>query len=109
MTLIFDNLVCSSRGWAHRGARPFVSHGDGELGVEELLKPDRPAPVRDTLADELDAVGNGKAQARAELARAVGREPNDRSVGRALDQLEADGRWLKEGRGLWRRIGNWHI
>jgi len=35
MTLIFDNLVCSSRGWAHRGARPFVSHGDGELGVEE--------------------------------------------------------------------------
>jgi len=82
-----------------------IAERDGELGVEELLKPDRPAPVRDTLADEIDAVGTGEAQARAELARAVGREPNDRSVGRALDQLEADGRWLKEGRGLWRRIG----
>lgn len=78
---------------------------DGELGVADLLKPDRAAPVRDTLADQIDAAGTGNVQTRAEIARAIGRDPNDRSVGRALDQLEEDGRWTKEARGKWRRFG----
>ena len=78
---------------------------DGELSIEEMLKPERPAPVRETLADKIDALGTGEVQRRADLARAVGKDPDDRSVGRALDQLEDQGRWLKEGRGLWRRLG----
>jgi hypothetical protein len=78
---------------------------DGELGVEDMLKPERPAPVRENLADQLDALGTGEIQSRAELAHALGRESDDRSVGRALDQLEEDGRWLKEGRGKWRSLG----
>ena len=78
---------------------------EGELGVEDMLKPDRPAPVRESLADEIDALGTGEIQSRADLAKGIGREPDDRSVGRALEQLEDDGRWIKEGRGKWRRLG----
>jgi len=78
---------------------------DGDLAVEDLLKPERPAPVRESLADNLDALGTGDVQTRADLARALGREPDDRSVGRALEHLELADRWAKIGRGKWRKIG----
>ena len=78
---------------------------DGEMGVEDIVKPQREAPVRDTLADQINAVGNGEIQSRAEIAKALGREADDRSVGRALDTLEDQGRWEKVGRGKWRAIG----
>lgn len=85
---------------------PVLAHEEeGEQSIEDLLKPERPAPVRESLADQIDALGTGEIQSRAELARAVGRKPDDRHVGRALDQLEQDGRWVKKARGKWRRIG----
>ena len=90
----------------HGFSLPVVAdEDDGDLAVEDMLKPERPAPVRENLADQLDALGTGEIQSRAELAHALGRESDDRSVGRALDQLEEDGRWLKEGRGKWRSLG----
>ena len=90
----------------HGFSLPVVAdEDDGDLAVEDMLKPERPAPVRESLVDQIDALGTGELQTRGELARALGREPNDRSVGRALEQLEEDGRWLKEGRGKWRRFG----
>ena len=90
----------------HGFSLPVVAdEDDGDLAVEDMLKPERPAPVRENLADQLDALGTGEIQSRAELAHALGRESDDRSVGRALDQLEEDGRWIKEGRGKWRSLG----
>ena len=77
---------------------------EGELAVEDMLKPERAAPVRETLVDLIDAAGTGEVQALAEIARALDREPSDGSVRRALAELEDDGRWIKEGRGKWRRL-----
>ncbi len=77
---------------------------EGELGIEDVLRPERPAPVREKLADQIDSIGSGELQARADIARAVGREPSDGSVGRALAQLEDEGRWAKESRGRYRRL-----
>ena len=82
-----------------------AQEGEGELSVEDMLKPERPAPVRESLTDQIDAVGTGEIQSRADLARAVGRDPDDRTVGRALEELEEQQRWIKEGRGKWRRLG----
>lgn len=80
---------------------------ESEIGIEDVLKPDRAAPVKEHLAEKLDALGTGEIQSRADLARALGRKADDRSVDRALNDLEADGRWEKVGRGKWRclRIG----
>ena len=90
----------------HGFSLPVVAdEGEGELSVEDMLRPERPAPVREKLADQIDALGTGEIQTRSELARGVDREPDDRSVDRALHQLEEDGRWIKEGRGKWRRFG----
>lgn len=77
----------------------------GDLTVDDLLKPAREAPVRDTLAEQIDALGTGAVQTRADIARKLLRDPDDRSVGRALDQLEADGHWQKVGRGKWQKVG----
>jgi len=90
----------------HTFSVPLVSdHGEGDLSVEELLAPVRESPVLDNLVDAIDAVGTGDDQRRSDLARAVGREADDRQVGRALEELQADGRWEKTGRGKWRKIG----
>lgn len=79
--------------------------GDGELGIDDILKPTREAPVRDNLADVIDALGTFQPQKRSEIAKALGRSSDDRSVGRALDQLEDEGRWTKVSRGLWQKVG----
>jgi hypothetical protein len=90
----------------HGFSLPVVANEtETELGIADVVKPQRDAPVRESLADEINALGNGEVQTRADIARALGREPDDRSVGRALDQLEDQGRWEKVGRGKWRRIG----
>lgn len=90
----------------HRFSLPVVAdEREGELGIDDVVRPERSAPVRQTLADEIDALGAGGIQTRAELARALGRESDDRSVGRALDQLERERRWEKVSRGKWRRLG----
>lgn len=78
---------------------------EGDLDVSELLKVPRPTPVLDDLATDIDQAGTGDIQRRTDLARAVGRDPDDRHVGRALEELEADGGWEKVGRGKWRKIG----
>lgn len=78
---------------------------NGDLGIDDLVKPQREAPVRESLADEIDELGTGDVQSRADIAAALGRSNDDRSVGRALDQLEDQGRWEKQGRGKWRSIG----
>lgn len=90
----------------HEFSLPVVEQvEEGSATVEELLSPQREAPVRDTLAEQIDRIGTGEVQTRAEIARALGRDPSDRSVGRALEQLEDEGRWLKRARGKWQRIG----
>jgi hypothetical protein len=90
----------------HGFSLPLVAdESESEIGIEDVVKPQREAPVRESLADEINALGTGEVQARADIARALGREPADRSVGRALDQLEDQGRWEKVGRGKWRAIG----
>lgn len=89
----------------HEFSLPVVTaEVDGDLSVEDIVKPQREAPVRATLADEIDAIGTGEMQKRAEIAKALGRSSDDRSIGRALDQLEADGRWEKVGRGQWKAV-----
>jgi len=90
----------------HGFSLPVVANPkEGTLTLADVITPGRPAPVRDNLADEIDALGTGQTQSRAEIAQLLGRKSDDRSVGRALDQLEDQGRWIKEGRGKWRRIG----
>ena len=76
-----------------------------EIGIDDVLKGDRSAPVRKTLAEEIHALGTGEIQTRSEIARMLNRESDDRSVGRALDQLQADEKWEKVDRGQWRRFG----
>lgn len=89
----------------HHLSLPIVADShEGDLAIEDVVKPDRPAPVRESLADQIDAIGTGHVQTRADIARALGRTADDRSVGRALDQLEDQGRWEKPGRGKWRRV-----
>ena len=89
----------------HHFSLPLLtSETEGDIGIEDVVKPQREAPVRDTLADEIDALGTGEIQTRAEIAKALDRESSDASVGRALNQLEDQDRWEKVGRGKWRRI-----
>lgn len=91
----------------HTFSVPLVAEPtEGELRVEDLLRPEQPAPVRRGLAEEIDAAGTGEVQSRTELAEAVGRDAKDGSVGRALGQLENEGRWEKVGRGKFRRIAS---
>jgi hypothetical protein len=79
--------------------------GESDLTIGDVLTPERKAPVRENLAEQIDKLGTGKIQTRGEIAQALGRTADDRTVGRALDQLEAESRWLKVGRGRWQRIG----
>lgn len=84
-----------------------VGEAEGDLGVSDVIKPQREAPVRDKLAEEIDRLGTGDVQTRADIARALNRKPDDRSVSRALEELESKGHWRKVGRGKWQcvRIG----
>lgn len=90
----------------HRFELPVVAEtGNCDYRVADVLKPERSASVRDSLAEQIDKLGTGEVQTRGELAKALGRKPDDRTVERALGQLEDEGRWRKVGRGKWQRFG----
>ncbi len=57
-------------------------------------------PVTGTLKPRVQAVLSDVPQSRADIARAIGREPKDRSVGRVLDDLAAEGTAQKDA-GKW--------
>jgi hypothetical protein len=59
---------------------------EGDRTVEDLLKPPA-APVRDEVAAKLEPLLTDEPQKRAYLARAVGRDAKDGSVGNALEWL----------------------
>lgn len=62
-------------------------------------------PVRAELRPQVLAALTDEPQTRADLARAVGKDPKDRSVGRVLDTLREEGLATKtEGR--WRRVAS---
>jgi hypothetical protein len=74
----------------------------GQVYIDQTEPPDEDrrgsaAPVRSELRPKIRAVLTETAKSRAEIARAVGREPKDRSVGRVLDDLHADGYAEKVG------------
>jgi len=66
------------------------------------------APVTSSLKPEVLEVLTGEPRARADIARAVGRDPKDRSVGRVLGDLADEGqaeRTGTEARPLWKVAG----
>jgi hypothetical protein len=74
--------------------RVYIDHADapdGEGDAEPV------APVRSDLRPRVEAALIEAPQARADIARAVGRDPKDRSVGRILAELEKEGRAEKVG------------
>ncbi len=76
---------------------------EGEMTADDLLGRRPPeTPIRDQVIEQLDAIGTGQPQRQADLARAVGREPDDSTVRAALRELEQDGRWAREGK-QWRK------
>jgi hypothetical protein len=78
---------------------------DGRIVIGETEPYDGAGRRRDQLRDEvLDAV-TGIAQSRARIARAVGRESNDGTVGRVLKDLEGEGLVVKRNDGWARKIG----
>ncbi len=70
-----------------------IAEQEGERTIRDLLAATgAPAPIRDDLTDRIAGVlADGAEHARSEIARAVGREPDDRSVGRALGAREVAG------------------
>jgi hypothetical protein len=81
-----------------------ADEGEGELTVEDVIKPQRDGSERGSVADEIHALGTGQVQSRSEIAKVLGRRADDRTVGRALEQLETQGKWEKVGRGKWRAL-----
>lgn len=83
-----------------------AGEGEGSLGYQDVLTPATESPVTDPLTEEVDAIGTGQVQSRAEIARKLGREHNDRSIGRALEKLASESRWEKVGRGKWQKVAS---
>ena len=73
---------------------------------EEEAEATRPSPVREELRPRVLAVLGDEPLSRADIARAVGREPKDRSVGRVLDDLARGGEAERDGAG-WRGVAGW--
>jgi Bifunctional DNA primase/polymerase, N-terminal/AAA domain/Primase C terminal 1 (PriCT-1) len=63
---------------------------EGDRTIDDLLKPPA-APIRDELAAMLEPLLTDEPKKRADLARAVRRDPKDGSVGNALEWLESRG------------------
>jgi archaellum biogenesis ATPase FlaH len=79
-------------------ADPFECHEEEE--------DDRPvAPVREELRPQILGALATEPRSRADVARSVGREPKDRSVGRVLKELERDGAAERSEEG-WRRVAD---
>ncbi|MGZ6637859.1 MAG: AAA family ATPase [Solirubrobacteraceae bacterium] len=76
-----------------------VGGHEGDRTMRDLLAGGPKAPVREGLADELEALLTNEGQGQAVLARAVGRDRTDGSVRRALNQLAEEGRAMKNAKG----------
>lgn len=74
---------------------------EGDRTIGDLVKPPA-APVRNELADRLEPLLRDEPQTRADLARAVGRDPKDGSVKNALELL-ASRRVAERVEGGWKR------
>jgi predicted transcriptional regulator len=72
-----------------------------EITIDSLLISSR-GDARDDLAEQLRGVLTREPIKLSDLARAVGRDPADGTVRRALEALEKVGHAEKAGRGLWR-------
>jgi hypothetical protein len=79
-----------------------VQPAEGDRTIGDLVKPPA-APVRDELAELLRPLLTAEPQTRADLARAVGRDPKDGSVKNALDLLESRGVAEQVPRKGWKR------
>jgi hypothetical protein len=66
---------------------------EGERTIADLLKSAQTAaPVRTALADQIASLLTDRPQKLADLARAIGRKPQDGSVRNALNQLHEERR-----------------
>ena len=72
-----------------------------EITIDSLLAASR-GEAREDLSEQLRGALTSEPQKLSDLARAVGREPADGTVRRALEALEGSGQAEKAGRGLWR-------
>ena len=77
------------------GNRVFVDRADPPEVGEEVEAPT--APVRAELIPRVLGALDGGPLSRADVARSVGRDPKDRSVGRALEALLEGGQVAKAG------------
>jgi 5S rRNA maturation endonuclease (ribonuclease M5) len=74
------------------------------------------APARDDLVPRVEVELGAEPRTRADIARAVGRDAKDGSVGRVLDYLaskgraaKVDGRWKVPGATAPGPLGGWHL
>lgn len=65
---------------------------EGDRTIADLLKGGPEAPVREALAEQLAAMLSHEPRKLADLARMLGRSPQDGSVRNALNQLRGEGR-----------------
>lgn len=93
------------RRWLRLGTElgmTFIEEVGAPEGAEEAKRaPGRPATARQELGPLVRSVlAEARPLTRTEIARAVGRDPKDRSVGRVLEALEQEGaaRRLLDGR-----------
>lgn len=95
------------RAWLRlvsEGGRVFVDAAEpAETSESETERPEQAAPVRAALRPRVLAVLTAESQSRADIARAVGKDPKDRTVGRVLDILEREGEAQRD-EGGWRRV-----
>lgn len=93
------------RRWLRLGTElglTFVEEAEAPGGTELVMG--RPPVVREELAPlVLRAVATGQPIRRADVARACGRDPKDRTVGRILEALAAEGRIVRGDDG-WRGV-----
>lgn len=80
-----------------------VDAGEGDRTVDDILKAAPSSPIRDELAERLEPLLTDEEQTRADLARAVGRDPKDGSVKNALDLLASRGIAEQTKGGGWKR------
>jgi hypothetical protein len=75
---------------------------EGDRTISDLLSDEPKAPVRDALAEQLEALLNDEPETLAALALAVGRSPKDGSVRNALHWLHEQGKAKRVEKG-WTR------
>jgi AAA domain len=82
-----------------------IREREGDRTIHDLLNAHPAAPIRDQLAEQLTALLTDEPQRQADLARALGRDPQNASVRNALAWLADNGRAENVSRGKWTRAG----